>query len=311
MPPRQPAPQQFPNRPFSVAEAMANGVVRGRLRARDVVAPFTGVRIPADRALTLADRCRSFALRMPRDAAFSHTTAALLHGIPVPERFEHEAAVHVVVPGTRRAVGARDIHGHEMHLPPTDVVHRQSLPITSVERTWCDLGAVLDRIGLLAAGDRILFHDDPLASRESLAAAVDCYRARRGIRALRATLPLLSDRAESPRESQLRLLLVDAGFPTPEVNLDIRDPIGQKIARVNLAYPAWKVAIEYEGDHHRTDQKQWRRDIARTRALQALGWTVIRVTLADLVAPAELLAALRHHLTTPLTRTFSPNGLRR
>ncbi|MFB2599369.1 endonuclease domain-containing protein [Herbiconiux sp. P17] len=307
MPPRHPAAQQFPNRPFSVTEAMMNGVGRGRLRARDVVAPFTGVRIPVGHALTLADRCRGFALRMPHDAAFSHTTAALLHGIPVPEALEHDTTLHVVVPATRRAVGARDIRGHEMHLPSTDVVHRLGLPITTVERTWCDLSAVLDRVALLAAGDRILFHEDPLASRGSLTAAVDLYRARRGIRALRSTLPLLSDRAESPRESQLRLLLLDSGFPAPEVNLVIRDTAGRKVARVDLAYPAWKVAIEYEGDHHRTDQKQWRRDIARTRDLQALGWTVIRVTLADLIAPAELLATIRHHLTTPLTRTFSRN----
>ncbi|SDZ40610.1 Protein of unknown function [Herbiconiux ginsengi] len=209
---------------------------------------------------------------MPPGGAFSHITAALLHGIPVPERFEHDAALHVVVPGTRRAVGARGVRGHEMQLPPKDVVHRQGLPITSVERTRCDLGAMLDRTGLLAAGDRILFHDDPLAARESLTDAVDRYRGRRGIRALRTRR-----RADRPAD---------------------------------LAYPAWKVAIEYEGDHHRTDQRQWRRDIARARALQALGWTVIRVTLADLVAPAEALAAIRHHLTTPLTRTFSQNDRR-
>lgn len=54
------------------------------------------------------------------------------------------------------------------------------------------------------------------------------------------------------------------------------------VARTDLAYPELKVAIEYEGDGHRTSAEQWRRDIQRQRELEALGWIVIRLTQEDL-----------------------------
>jgi very-short-patch-repair endonuclease len=60
------------------------------------------------------------------------------------------------------------------------------------------------------------------------------------------------------------------------------------IARVDLAYPVERVALEYEGDHHR-ERATFRRDIARVNALTALGWIVIRVTADDIYRNPEQL----------------------
>jgi very-short-patch-repair endonuclease len=69
---------------------------------------------------------------------------------------------------------------------------------------------------------------------------------------------------------------------------DVHDPRGRRIGRVDLAYPQWRIAIEYEGDHHR-EKTQFRRDVARLNALRAAGWLVLRFTADDVLRhPARL-----------------------
>ncbi len=47
---------------------------------------------------------------------------------------------------------------------------------------------------------------------------------------------------------------------------------------LDLGWPDLKIAIEYDGDHHRSDAAQFAKDVLRHEELAALGWTVIRVT---------------------------------
>jgi hypothetical protein len=112
-------------------------------------------------------------------------------------------------------------------------------------------------------------------------------------RVLRYALELLDPKAESPKESELRVLLIEAGFASPTANHVVVDGAGSFVARVDLAYPAQKVALEYEGDHHRETKEQWRKDLKRRRRLEALGWIYLPVTAADLADPHDLFADLR------------------
>jgi very-short-patch-repair endonuclease len=82
-------------------------------------------------------------------------------------------------------------------------------------------------------------------------------------------------------ETRLRLLLVDGGLPCPVVNHHVHDTQGRFVAMPDLTYPDLRIAIEYDGDVHRTDKHTWRRDIARRQALEALGWRVITCTADD------------------------------
>ncbi len=291
--------QQFPDRPFTVAEAREHGVSRKRLGARDLTAPFWGVRMKNDGESATSDdpsttpgRCRAFSLRMPDHAVFSHVTAAELHGLPLPRALRNLSSLDVTVPEGERPIDAKDIRGHCHRLDPIDFEELGGLRLTTVARTWCDLASVLDQVELVAVGDRIIFHDKPHATREELARAVDAHGRRWGARPLRAVLPRLSDRAESPRESRLRMMIVDAGLPEPYVTPEIPCTCGS-IHRIDLAYAALRIGIEYDGDHHRTDRHQWRKDVTRIRHLEALGWSMVRVTAGDLESPASLFRTLR------------------
>ena len=84
--------------------------------------------------------------------------------------------------------------------------------------------------------------------------------------------------ASSRREAWLRLILIDAGLPEPVLDYDVLDDDGRFVACLDLAYPALKIGIEYDGDHHRTDPVQWARDVDRLDRLAEEGWRVIRAT---------------------------------
>ena len=77
-------------------------------------------------------------------------------------------------------------------------------------------------------------------------------------------------------------MLIDRnGFPRPQTQIQVYDAYGQFIARLDLGWEAHMIAVEYEGDHHRTDRRQFNRDIRRYDDLAELGWLVIRVTAED------------------------------
>lgn len=81
------------------------------------------------------------------------------------------------------------------------------------------------------------------------------------------------------------------GLPCPRVNDPIYDPEGRFVALPDLSYRELKIAIEYDGDVHRTDPRTWRRDIARRQAMEALGWRIITVTADDVLLYPDLLLA--------------------
>lgn len=104
---------------------------------------------------------------------------------------------------------------------------------------------------------------------------------------------------ESPRETLLRLLLIRGGLPEPDAGVEIVDGHGKFLARVDLCYREWRVVVEYDGDQHRTDPRQYSRDIARIEALQRAGWTVVRVLNVGLFRGAdETIARVTYALRT-------------
>lgn len=121
-----------------------------------------------------------------------------------------------------------------------------------------------------------------------------------------ADLPVVRAGAESRPETLLRLLLLHAGLPEPEVNRDIRAQNGAFLGRADLAYPAFKVIVEYDGDHHRTSVRQYDADLSRFDRFLAAGWIVIRVRSRGLfVQPGQTIArvtgALRSRGWDPAT----------
>lgn len=107
------------------------------------------------------------------------------------------------------------------------------------------------------------------------------YPGRRGIRKVGPVVDLIDSGSQSPRETWLRLLLVRAGFPRPQTQIPVYDATGYPFAVLDMGWEDIKVAAEYDGDHHRTDRRQYRRDIERHEELRDAGWHVIRVTAED------------------------------
>ncbi|HEY5222788.1 MAG TPA: DUF559 domain-containing protein [Microbacteriaceae bacterium] len=242
-------------------------------------------------ALRLA---RLYAHRMRASEFFSHETAALIWGAPLPKLADEQP--HVSVLRTDSAPRARDIHGHRVtHGLASATVH-DNLQLTSAASTWAMLGH-LQLFDLVAIGDFFVrvWRDDgyfrpnagmaPLATIDQLTAAALTGK-RRGIRNLRLALPLIRMDAWSRTETWTRLTLTAAGLPEPVLNQDQYDEWGAHIGCIDLAYPQFKVAIEYQGMHH---AGRYAQDIERIEVLRAAGWTVIQVTAPLLFTrPAEL-----------------------
>lgn len=112
--------------------------------------------------------------------------------------------------------------------------------------------------------------------------------------ALRESLERARGGSSSRPETWVRLILVDAGLPEPDLDHDIYDDGGEFVGCVDLAYRKARIAIEYEGDHHRTDAEQWARDIARHDRMVELGWRVIRVTRGEVFErPSDLVTRVQ------------------
>jgi len=286
-----PLPAPLVGRIFTVEQSAAFGISRSRTRASDLTAPFRGVRAPAIELPHVA-LCVAALQRRTETAAVSHRSAALLHSLPVPQRLRSDRRIDLAVPTGARAPRGRGIRGHQLNLRPEDIVVIAGVRTTSPLRTFCDLGAALTLPELVAVADHLVRRSVGRFSVADLATAIGAWPGSRGIRKLRRAIELVDPDAESPKESELRVLLIESGLPHPASQHVVRDRDGRFVARIDLAYPDLLIGIEYEGDHHR-DRAQWRADLARRRRMEALGWLYIPVTQADLDDPLGLLADLR------------------
>lgn len=232
------------------------------------------------------------ALRMPDQAFFSHTTAALLLRAPLPFEHERNTRLHVSVAAPARAPHARGLVGHSLDLSRGEITVSRGIPHTSPARTWCDLGNTLGLLDLVAVGDYLIHWRTPLCSVTDLRDSAQNWEGRRGAKLLRSALPLLNDRSESRPESQLRVIVTLAGLPAPEVNYVIVSTETGRHVRTDLAFAEARVLLEYQGSYHRTAQ-QWRKDMTRRSRLEAEGWYVMEINSDDLKDPDELVARIR------------------
>jgi hypothetical protein len=118
----------------------------------------------------------------------------------------------------------------------------------------------------------------------------------RGVRRLRSALALVDGGAESPQESRVRLVLVRAGLPAPETQIEFVDKFGDVLIRVDMGWRQRKVAVEYDGVQHWSDRYQRSWDIDRIAILEGAGWTVVRVSAEMLTRPDVIVARVKAKL---------------
>jgi uncharacterized protein DUF559/transcriptional regulator with AbiEi antitoxin domain of type IV toxin-antitoxin system len=271
-------PQQLQFAPFRGSAAVAAGLLtKAMLRGATWRRLLPDVYVHRTVQLDHRAWCDAVALTLPTGAALGGLTAARLWGVNLLPR---EAPVAIVVPRTKRVRHHPRISVHYTVLGASDLSTFGGLPVTNPLRTAFDLGRRSARANALVAVDALLHRR--VVKLERLQALASERVAWPGMSQLNELLLLAEPLAESPMETWLRLLLHDAGLPPAVAQYEVRTSTGRFLGRVDLAWPSLRLAIEYEGDHHR-ERGQFRRDVARLNALRAAGWTVLRFTAEDVM----------------------------
>lgn len=251
-------------------------------------------------------RARFLAPHLRRGRFFCGHTAACLWRLPVPARADTRLEVGCHAPDR----GPRGVEFVARRFSPTQVIvgERYGAPTADPASIWAQLAPQLEVVQAIILGDAIIhearfpgstrLRRTPVATIDQLTAVAYTPRRARGA-ALRALLPRLSPHAASPQESRLRVQLAEWGFPEPALDYDVYDEAGALAGCSEIAYPEFRLAVEYEGTHHRVSAPQWNRDIEKYRRYTQLGWEVIRVT-ATLLGPDR--ATLRETVHEALTR---------
>ena len=269
------------DRPFVGAEARSMGLVRKHeLRSR-FQAIYPGVYVCRTTTPSFRDRAEAAWLWSHRDGVLSGLTAARLWGAKWVDETLPIELIHTngrPPPGIRVFKECLDPHERGLCV---------SLPVTTVPRTAFDIGR-RGSLGESVARLDALSNATGVTGAE-IAAVADAHRRTRGVRQLDKALTLFDAGAESPRETWLRLMVIEAGFPRPRTQIPVVVD-GRRKYYLDMGWEALLVALEYDGDHHRTDRIQFARDITRLEELADLGWTVIRVAAGT--ARAEILARL-------------------
>lgn len=268
--------------PFIGSEAIAAAALTPyQLRSR-YRALHPDVYLSPDTDLTAITRASAAWLWSRRRGVIAGQSAAAMHGAKWVDQ-RHPAQLHY--PYRRPPKG---ISTWSDRLAGDEIQLIGDIPVTTPARTALDLASRYPLVKAVAAIDALT-----RATKQDVTAAeqlAERYKGHRNIRRARRALALVDPGAESPRETWLRLLLIDAGYPKPQTQFPVYDEYGQLLAFLDMAWEDVKIAVEYEGDHHRTSQRQFNRDIVRFEALPELGWTAVRVTAADV--PAGILRRL-------------------
>ncbi|SFR98586.1 hypothetical protein SAMN04487783_0245 [Agrococcus baldri] len=224
--------------------------------------------------------------------AFAGRTAARLWGLPLAQRWTAEEPLDVARPHDAyrsRVKGTREVVVAAGRLTTLEI---DGLRVLSPAATALTLGRELHHEHLVQVVDALLTpakrYPELRLPREPGAACMtraelDDFLRRcaglSGVVALRAAAADARAGAESRFETITRLLIVEAGLPEPVVHPSV--VVDGIELHPDLGYPELKIAIEYEGDGHR-DEQRWGQDIDRYARLEAAGWIIVRITKADL-----------------------------
>ena len=270
---------------FIGSEAIASADVTRHELQRWYEPIYPGVYAAQGQQLSLRHRTEGAWLWSRRRAIVAGVAASALHGA---QWVDADIPIELVWSNTRPP---RGIVAREQLLADDEATHVAGLPVTTPARTAYDLGRYLPRGQAVARLDALM-RATPFSAEDVLLLA-DRYPAARGVRRLRSVLRLVDGRAASPKETWLRLLLIDAGLPTLTTQIPVVDGY-RALAMLDMGWPEFGVAVEYDGDQHRSDRRQYAKDQWRLRKLAEVGWIVVRVIAED--KPEDVVERVRRAL---------------
>jgi hypothetical protein len=253
--------------PIIGTESIRDGVLtRGSLRW-NYNAVHPRIYLPKGADPTVQTNAVAAWLWTQRRGVIAGRAAAALHGA---KWVDATTPVEIITEHTRRRAG---VIVREERIGADEITEVGGLPVTTPARTALDLARHLER-------DRAVAHLDALAAATGVSAddALELaakYRGARGVRRARVAIALMDGGAQSPRETWLRLLLIDAGLPPPRTQVEVSD--GVRRAFIDMGYDEPMVGLDYEGGHHSTERGQYVHDIGRAELIDGQGWIDLKV----------------------------------
>ncbi|SET31154.1 DUF559 domain-containing protein [Nonomuraea wenchangensis] len=232
----------------------------------------------------LIDRTRQITRSIPQATACRRTAAHIWDLDVLPSHTGDDWPVELIAPGHLTIPGCVT---YLAPLPEADITTHKGVRLTTMERTALDCARYLPRMEAVAILDRF--------ARKGLDLEALWHRPLNSWQ-LRDTLSLADRGAASPRESWLRVILIEGGLPRPstQIRVDLGD---DHHAYLDLGWEAYKVAVEYDGQEHHTSPADRQRDTDRREELRRRGWRVIAVRRD--VIPGQI-ADLLHHVANAL-----------
>ena len=276
---------------FTAAEAKAAGVSMRRLRGSDISRLGRGMYSRKDYQLTERAIVQAYCRADPAVAAWGFT-AARAWKLPLPLTDVHweveglRSPIYLSSTASRRRDSGL-IRWSNLSLSPDETAASPGLSLTSRVRTWMDLAPHLSLDDLIRIGDHLVRHPRfqyenrhaPYATLAQLQQVTLEHRGR-GARRLRDALREIRVGADSPAETTLRLEILRAGLPPPQLNISLRAN-GVDLGQPDLSWPEWQVCVEHEGPSH-LDRYQQDRDIQRGERRRHHGWIEVQTTAKDL-----------------------------
>jgi hypothetical protein len=269
--------------PFIGSEAVAAGAMTKTQLATQCRRLFPDVYLERHVDAGARSRAKAGWLWTGRRGVVAGFAAAVLHG----SKWVDDLRVVELIHDNRRSPPGIRTHRDQIDEDEIEVV--AGLPITSPARTALDFGCwypittAVAGIDALARATKIKAADVELLTRR--------YAGRRGIARARRAVDLFDPGAQSPKESWLRVILIQAGLPRPQTQIPVLDEFDSAIAYLDMGWEDVKVAVEYDGEQHRSDRRQYTWDVRRLEMLERLGWIVIRVVAGD--RPAAIVRRVR------------------
>ncbi|BDX30346.1 hypothetical protein TUM20985_08930 [Mycobacterium antarcticum] len=256
--------------PFIGTEALAAGTVNRYQLSTKYSAVHRNVYIPIGSELTARDKAIASWLWSGRRATAAGLSAAALHGAKWIDTTQPAELIH----SSRHATAGIVLHSDR--LADGESCSVGGVVATTPARTAFDMG----RRGKLT--DAVIRLDALMQAtrleKPAIGLLAERHPGARGIVQLRNAIDLADGGAESPQETRTRLVLTSAGLRPKQTQIEVYDPFGHFVGRIDMGWIDWLVGVEYDGVQHWTDPVQRRRDIDRLAELEALGWRIIRVS---------------------------------
>lgn len=276
-------PDFVTTRPFLFAAARKAGISRRQLAGARFRRLHRGVYIDAKVEMTPLLWAEAALLLAGRATFISRHSAARVWGGAVPGDWRTHTTTLVQEPEDswpssdfrRPRVETID---SRVSSDRSRVVTYKAIRLSDPVRTFLELADELDLVELVVLGDSLVRKGR--TTPEELVAAAETPGPHR--RRARRAAGLVRREVDSPQESRLRMLIVLAGLPEPEVNVVFHDDSGTVRRRNDMGYRRYQLGFEFEGRQHAESLQQWREDITRREEFDDLGWRLLLFVSEDL-----------------------------